>query len=55
MERESSLKLSKGNARLVGKEELMKPVQCGDRETEIPSSGLLQRRLSETKISNMDH
>lgn len=54
LERKSSLKLSKGNTRLVGKEELMKPDQCGGRETEIPSSGLSQRRLSETKISNMD-
>lgn len=54
MERESSLKLSKDNARLVGREELMKPDQCGGTETEIPSSELSQRRLLETKISNVD-
>lgn len=52
--RERNLKLNGGNERVVGKEELIKPDACGGRDTEIPSSGLSQKRLLETKISNMD-
>lgn len=50
LRRERNLKLRGGSGRTAGKEELGK---LGEAEREMPSSGLSQRSLWETKISNM--
>ena len=50
LRRERNLKLRGGSGRMAGKEELVK---LGETEREMSSSGLSQRSLWETKISNM--